>query len=211
VTDGTLQLLRQLIRQEMRALRTTEIAVVQDQHPAEQDNYACTVRLRDTGIVLSKVPVATGRLGTVAIPPVGAMVLVQFIGGDINAPVVVNSLYSDEERSPPSVDGELAWNLPHDSSADDAITLTIKTVGDKSAKFALGSAVTIELQEADPVVTIDVGGNASIKIDSDGTVSIESARTLKVKANEISMAADGNMKIEAGGKLDLKGSVVNLN
>ena len=41
--DGTLQLLRQLIRQEMRALRTTEIAVVQDQHPRIAQQYRLNI------------------------------------------------------------------------------------------------------------------------------------------------------------------------
>lgn len=209
--DGAVQLLRQLVREDLRSRRTTELAIVQDQHPADPDNYACTVRLRDTGIVLSKVPVATGRIGTVAIPPAGSLVLVQFIGGDINAPVVVGGVYTDEERPPTSADGELVWNLPHDAGADDAVTLTIRTLGEKSAKLALGSSVTIELRENDPVVTVDVGGNARIKIESDGSVGIESARTLTVKANEISITADANVEIKAGGKLDLQGGIINLN
>ena len=61
--------LRRLIREEVQVLRSTELGVVQGQHPHESDgdtdNYAVTVRLRDTGIVLSKVPVATGRLADV--------------------------------------------------------------------------------------------------------------------------------------------------
>src|SRR5262245_10016388 len=102
MNDGVLQLLRQLIRHEVQATRMAELAIVQDQHPADPDNYACTVRLRDSDIVLSKVPVATSRLGSVAIPPVGALVLVQFLNGDVNAPVVLGSLYNEEDRPPES-------------------------------------------------------------------------------------------------------------
>jgi uncharacterized protein involved in type VI secretion and phage assembly len=211
MNDGVLQLLRQVIRQEVQATRTAELAIVQDQHPSDPDNYACTVRLRDSDIVLSKVPVATSRLGSVAIPPVGALVLVQFLNGDANAPVVLGSLYNEEDRPPESADGELVWNLPHNADAGDALTLRLKSVGDKLAKIGVGDAVTVQLQDSDPVVTIDVGGNASVKIDSDGRVTLESARTLEVKANEINIEASGNMEIKAGGKLNLKGSVVNLN
>ena len=44
--------LRRLIQEELRGLRTAELAVVQAQHPHESDsdtdNYALSVRLRDT-------------------------------------------------------------------------------------------------------------------------------------------------------------------
>ncbi len=211
MTDEVLQLLRHLVRDELLAVRTAELGIVQDQHPADPDNYACTVRLRDSDIVLAKVPVATARLGTVAIPPAGALVLVQFLGGDINAPIVVGTLYNDEDRPPVSADGELMWNLPHDAAPDDAVTLSIKTVSDKLAKLAIGTAVSVQLSDSDPVVTIDVGGKASITIASDGQIDIESSGTLNLKASALNLSADGNLAIKAGGTLDLQGSVLNLN
>jgi phage baseplate assembly protein gpV len=211
MSAAVLQVLRQLVREELLALRTAELGIVQEQHPADPDNYACTVRLRDSDIVLAKVPVATSRLGTVAIPPVGALVLVQFLGGDINAPIVVASLYNDEDRPPTSADGELVWNLPHAAAADEAVTLTVKTVNDKLAKLAIGTAVSVQIQESDPVLLIDVGGKASIKIASDGQVDVETSGTLNVKANELNLSADANLSIKAGGTLDLQGSVLNLN
>lgn len=206
-----LQVLRQLVREELLALRTAELAIVQDQHPADPDNYACTVRLRDSDIVLAKVPVATSRLGTVAIPPVGALVLVQFLGGDVNAPIVVGNLYNDADRPPVSADGELVWNLPHDASSDDAVTVSIKTVNDKLARLAIGSTVSVQLQQSDPVLQIDVGGKASIRIASDGQIDVETTGTLNLKANELNLTADANLSLKAGGTLDLQGSVVNLN
>ena len=46
--------LRRLIREEVQTLRSAELGVVQSQHPHESegdsDNYAVTVRLRDTGV-----------------------------------------------------------------------------------------------------------------------------------------------------------------
>ncbi len=77
-----------------------------------RDNYACTVVLRDSEIVLRHVPVATSRIGTVAIPAVGELVLVQFVGGDINAPVIVGRLYNDEDRPPENDDGQAVLHLP---------------------------------------------------------------------------------------------------
>ena len=174
--------LRRLIREEVQGLRAAELAVVQAQHPhdsdGDSDNYAVTVRLRDTGIVLGKVPVATSRLGAVAIPPVGALVLVQFIGGDVNAPVITGTFYTDEDRPPVNDDGQVIWNLPADASPDDALRLEVSSADKKSVVLKLASAVTVELKDDDPAVNIDVGGNAQVTIDSDGTVTITSAQSL---------------------------------
>jgi uncharacterized protein involved in type VI secretion and phage assembly len=208
--------LRRLIREEVQAMRFAELAVVQAQHPHESDgdtdNYAVTVRLRDTGIVLGKVPVATGRLGSVAIPPAGALVLVQFIGGDLNAPVVTGTLYSDEDRPPANADGQVIWNLPADAAADDALRLEVSSADKKSVVLKLASAVTIEIKDDDPAVSIDVGGNAQVTIDSDGTVTINSAQSLTMTASsDVKIEAQGNMDLKAGGTMTVKGSVINLN
>ena len=216
MTSELLPDLRRLIREEVRGLRAAELAVVQAQHPHESDgdtdNYAVTVRLRDTGIVLGKVPVATSRLGAVAIPPIGALVLVQFIGGDINAPVVTGTFYSDEDRPPVNDDGQVIWNLPADASPDDALRLEVSSADKKSVVLKLAGAVTVELKDDDPAVNIDVGGNAQVTIDSDGTVTITSAQSLTVKAgSDVKIEAQGNMDLKAGGNMTIKGSVINLN
>ena len=44
--------LRKLIRQETASLRTAELAVVQEVYPADPDNYACDLALRDSQLVL---------------------------------------------------------------------------------------------------------------------------------------------------------------
>jgi uncharacterized protein involved in type VI secretion and phage assembly len=208
--------LRRLIREEVQTLRSAELAVVQSQHPHESDgdsdNYAVTVRLRDSGIVLGKVPVATSRLGAAAIPPVGALVLVQFIGGDINAPVVTGTFYSDEDRPPVNADGQVIWNLPADAAPDDALRLEVSSADKKSVLLKLAGAVTIEIKDDDPAVSIDVGGNAQVTIDSDGKVTITSSQSLEVKAgSDLTLEAQGNFDLKAGGNMTIKGSVINLN
>jgi uncharacterized protein involved in type VI secretion and phage assembly len=216
VSTDLLSHLRRLIREEVQALRCAELAVVQAQHPhasdGDSDNYAVTVRLRDTGIVLGKVPVATSRLGAAAIPPTGALVLVQFVGGDVNAPVVTGTLYNDEDRPPVNADGQVIWNLPADASPDDALRLEVSSADKKSVVLKLASAVTVELKDDDPAVNIDVGGNAQVTIDSDGTVTIASAQSLAMKAgSNLTIEAQGNFDLKASGTMNIKGSIINLN
>jgi uncharacterized protein involved in type VI secretion and phage assembly len=158
------------------------------------------------------VPVATGRLGAVSIPPAGALVLVQFLGGDVNAPVVTGTFYSDEDRPPVNADGQVIWSLPADASPDDALRLEVSSADKKSVMLKLASAVTVELKDDDPAVNIDVGGNAQVTIDSDGTVTITSAQSLAMKASsDVKIEAQGNLELKAGGKMTLQGSVINLN
>ena len=199
--------IQQIVRDELGRVRTAELATVQTQHPhassGDSDNYACTVVLRDSGIVLGHVPVATGRIGSASIPAVGELVLVQFLNGDVNAPVIVGRLYNDEDRPPPNDDGQAVLHLPLGAGDDDAVHLELHSGSARKAIVKLGSGLDVTVQDDDPVVKIDVGGNASLTIGKDGAVSIESQGDVKLKGNQIS--------VEAQGKLTLKGATVNIN
>jgi phage baseplate assembly protein gpV len=195
--------LRKIVQQEMARIRTAELAVVQEVHPADPDNYACTVVLRDTDMVLKQVPLATARKGIAFIPDVGDLVLVQFIGGNVNAPVITGSFYNDEDRPPKNVEKQAVLELP----VGDASGVRIEVNGDsaKSVVVTIGDALTMTLIDDDPVVSLDVGGgNAKLSIARDGSVTLESGNALEIKAG-------ADIKIEASGNLNLKGSTINLN
>lgn len=195
--------IQRIVQDELQSVRTAELAVVQEQHPSDPDNYACTVVLRDFGTVLRNVPVATSRIGAVAIPAVGELVLVQFVGGDVNAPVIVGRLYNDRDRPPENEDGRAVLHLPLGASDDSAVHVELKSGDARELSVKLGSAVTFVLRDDDPVVEIDAAGQAKVTIDRDGKVAVQSNGKLELKASEIA--------IEAQGKLTLKGTVVNIN
>lgn len=207
--------LRRIIREEIRALRLPELAVVQEIHPhadaGDDDNHACTVRLRDTDLVLARVPVATPRKGMAAIPDVGDLVLVQFLGGEANAPVITGSLYNDEDRPPVSAEGEAVLRLPLDAGEGEGVELRLTSAGASGAMLALGASLKIELKDDDPVVVIDVGdGKATLTIESDGTVTLTSRKALAIEGGEVSVKGTA-IRIEAQGELTLKGATINLN
>ena len=64
--------LRKLIRQELASQRNAELATVQEVYPADPDNYACDLVLRDSQLVLKQVPLLTPRKGFASVPDVGA-------------------------------------------------------------------------------------------------------------------------------------------
>lgn len=207
--------LRRIIREELRSLRLPELAVVQEVHPhaeaGDDDNYACTVRLRDTGLVLARVPLATSRKGVAAIPDPGDLVLVQFLGGEANAPVITGSFYNDEDRPPPNAEGEAVLRLPVDAGEGEGVEVRLASADTAAATLALGASLRIELKDDDPVVVIDVGGGAArLTIDSDGTVTLTSAKALAIEGGEVSVKGTA-IRIEADGELTLKGATINLN
>ena len=200
--------IQQIVREEVGRMRTAELATVQKQHAhsssGDSDNYACTVVLRDSGIVLARVPVATERIGSASIPAVGELVLVQFLNGDINAPVIVGRLYNDADRPPPNDDGQAILHLPLGASDDQAVHVELHS-DTRKAIVKLGSALALTVQDDDPVVKLDVaGGQATVKIGKDGSITIESQTSLSIKGGS-------DVKIEAAGQLTLKGATVNIN
>ena len=201
--------IRSIVRQELTQLRLGELALVQEQHPhaadSDKDNYSCTVVLRDSGIVLKQVPVATGRLGIAAIPDIGDLVLVQFLGGNINAPIIVGSLYNDEDRPPLNGDGKVVLQLPKSSTEGEGVFVAAGSVDESSIKINVGGTVVVQLQDDDPAVTISIGdGSGLVQIDQDGTITIKSQSALNLKS-------DADINIEASGTMNLKGSIINLN
>ena len=209
MTRTLLESIQTIVREELGRVRTAELAKVQDLHPhaddGDTDNYACTVALRDSGIVLSHVPVATGRIGVVSIPAVGELVLVQFLGGNVNAPVITGRLYNDEDRPPVSDDGKAVIHLPLGAADDEAVHIELVSGDARSLEITLGKSLKLALKDDDPVVSIDVGdGKAKLTIASDGATTVNAKGALSVKG-------DADISVEAGGKLMLKGSAVEIN
>ena len=197
--------IQEIVREELGRMRTAELAVVQKQHPhsssGDTDNYACTVALRDSGIVLGHVPLATGLVGGASIPAVGELVLVQFVSGDINHPVIVGRLYDDQNRPPQNDAGQAILELP---LAGGGIHVELDGNSPPKVLIKVGSSIELKIQDDDPAVVVDVGGSGTLKIAKDGSVSIKSNESLRLEA-------ETDIDIEAKGQLTLKGATVNIN
>ena len=210
-----LETIQRIVREELARQRTAELAVIQEQHPhatdGDDDNYACTVVLRDTGLVLRRVPVATQAIGAASIPAVGELVLVAFVGGDLNAPVIVGRLYNDEDRPPVNGDGRSVLHLPLGAADDEAVHLEVHSGDRREVALTLGSGLALTLRDDDPVVELIVdGGKATLAIDRDGAVRLETSGDLSIEAGKVGIKGS-EITVEASGTLDLKGATINLN
>ncbi|HPP45965.1 MAG TPA: phage baseplate assembly protein V [Accumulibacter sp.] len=216
--------IRQIARQEVQQQWAPALGIVGALFA--DDDYACTVTLRESGLVLPRVPIASGLIGWVAPPQEGDLVVIVFLGGDANAPVIVGRLYDEQVAPPSSSAGQAIAQLPHAvSDAQQALRLHIETPDDGSRRLTLSLAgsVQVELQvddeglflraqdaslrlsqsgASDGKAELIVGGS-QVTIEQGGDVSVVAEGTLKLKARQIELAADAQIKIT--------GQMVNVN
>ncbi len=196
-----------IVRQELRAVRITELGVVEEIYPHsagdDKDNYACDVRLKNSGLLLKRVPVVTGHIGTVAIPNRGDLVLLAFDKGDVNQPLVIGRLYNDEDRPPLSTADEVIFRLPLAEGDDKTILAAIRNHPAQSPprEMVLEMAPKITVRVTDDTVRA-TAGQTEMKLDqpggTGGTVTVEAGST------KITMNQDGDLVVEAAGAISIK-------
>jgi phage baseplate assembly protein gpV len=227
-----------IIRQEMARVRVADLGVVEAvrSHAADgdKDNYGCDVRLKNSNLLLKRVPIATQHVGSVAAPTVGDLVLLTYDKGDVNQPVLIGRLYSDAARPPVNETGEILTRLPLGEDDDATLVSLLRNVGgERQAKLQMAPKVTVmaddgsiqatagknELVIEQPggsggTVTI-TAGRSTITLNQDGDITVEAAGNLTLKATgdlklegtNVTVKATANGSVEANAQLSLKGSV----
>jgi phage baseplate assembly protein gpV len=214
--------MQKVAQQEARKIYTNELGIVTAVFPhasdSDKDNYQCSVKLKNKkqpdgkDFELRKVPVMTAHLGLVNIPNVGDLVLVTFISGDINAPIIIGRLYNDEDQPP--VNQEKEFLLQHNLEGGGSLKIDEKgivTVTSKNEKNILTveeekiTAATdkssLTLAEGDITIkneqcTLELSGS-NIKIDN-GTckITIEGGGiTLDAASSNVTIKSMGSIKI----------------
>jgi phage gp45-like len=167
---------------EAQKVHTCELGIVTSVFPHKSDgdkeNYQCSVKLKNKKQVdgsdfeLRQVPVATQHIGLANIPRVGDLVVVGFVGGNLNAPVILGRLYNDEDTPPTSDVGQLVVeNL-------ETIKLTLKS----------GTAIEID---SDGNVKIDGAGDVVINGGSKGCARKDDAVEVTIPAGTFITSVSG--------------------
>lgn len=215
--------LRKIIQDEMRSLHIAELGLVEDVYPhsaaSDKDNYGCDVRLKNSGLLLKRVPVATGHIGTVAIPNQGDLVLVAFEGGDVNGPLIIGRLYNDQDRPPLSKPNEIIFRLPLAEADDKTIKGEIRN-HDQEREMLIEMAPKIKVRLSDGVVRAKAGetemtldqtgqtggtvtvtaGSTKITMNQDGDITVDGAGSITMKAaKDMKFQAGTNIELQAGG------------
>ncbi|MBM3291598.1 hypothetical protein FJY84_02855 [Candidatus Bathyarchaeota archaeon] len=247
--SGLVDVIQKIVEKELSKLYIAELGIVTSIFPHESDsdknNYECNVKLKNGELELRKVPVATQHIGMAYIPKVGDLVLINFIDGNINAPIIVGRLYNDEDRPPLSKGEEVVYVPPYSQNSDlrrvyiklpSGLALTMKDdsvyleAGNTNVEVKINGDVVINSKEKMVINTesdFTIKGD-KIKIESSGEMELKSGGNLKLKVGgDLNAEPDGNTKIatagkmeitsssmgklESGGILEIKGSMVKIN
>lgn len=220
--ESIVGVMKKVAEHEISKIYTTELGIVTAvfPHAAEndKDNYQCSVKLKNKkqpdgkDFELRKVPITTSHIGLVNIPNVGDLVLVTFLGGDINAPVIIGRLYNDQDLPPINKEKEfiLQHSLEGGSTfkidAEGVITATSKneknivTVDDNQIDIQTEKC-NIKVESADINIKNEkctVGLSGSNITINNGTckITIEGGGiTIDAASNNVTVKSMGNITI----------------
>lgn len=206
---GALSVIRRVVQQELSALRGASLGVVTATFPHgaadDQNNYEVNVRLKHEDLELRRVPIVTSHIGTVAPPLVGDLVVVGFIDGDLNHPIVVGRLYANadpEDRLPP---------LHRDDEVliEHRVSNTINQL-----RFASDGSVFLQREVTKPEDNTEA--KASVRLGANGDVEIQAGPAIVIllkNDSEIQIKADGKpitidcQKMTITGEMEVNGDV----
>jgi uncharacterized protein involved in type VI secretion and phage assembly len=189
--------LQALVRDELGTVRTIELGIVTQTYTNEggsgDNNIAISVRVRGSALELQHVPVAVGRLGMSLSPRVGDLVVLAFVGGDVNSAVALGFLYDEQTRAPDASATEIVYVVPDDQKDDDR-------------RFELqlpnGNKLTVKDGEID--ITM---GQTTVKIEGDGAITLDAKGDVTLKSQgSLALSAQKDVTIEASSKASLKGT-----
>lgn len=183
---------------------------------AGRNDHAVSVKLRDSGVLVPRVPVAVGALGLAVTPAVGDLVAVVFMDGDPHAGVVIGRLHHRDLEPPKHGDGQIVLALPPGGSSPDISALLdpatpeLKVVVGDATVHVTGKVVTISIGDAklevdgnSPVKVTVAAGDAKATFDGNGNLTLEASQKLELKASEV--------HIDGSAKVTLSGGTVELN
>ncbi len=173
------------------------------------DDHSCTVELRESGVVLPNVPIAVPFMGFAALPAQGDLVVVQFLGGDLHAPVVMGRLYNQTLKPPDNEPGVVVTQLPPDAAPEQRIELRVKTPGDGSRELTLvlDGEVRVAVTVMDDGIRLEAG---ALKLDLKQTGASDGVITVSSGDARLTMKQAGDVSIETSGKLTLKAASVEI-
>ena len=186
-----IEIIRRIVHQELAYQRGSLLGVVSTIFPHEsaddENNYEVNVRLKYEDLELRKVPVAVGHMGIAAPPKTGDLVLVQFVNGDLNQPVVTGRFYHDKERPPLHKAEDILFEQ---RTSDGKLN---------HLRFAPDGAIYIQRDVTKPEDNSEA--KAGIKIDKDGNIELKTGTKIV-----IGLMNDGNIEIECD-KMTITGNV----
>ena len=179
-----IETLRAIIRDELQMLKIADIGVVTSVFPHEEGdthNHECNVQLRHSELELRKVPIATPHIGMVSAPRVGDLVLLSYVGGDGNRPIVTGRLYSNEANPPEYGEKSLMLQAPFEGETS----------------IEIDEEESIVLTTGKNVVTMFKDGN--IEVNAEGDLALTVKGNVDLSCSDCTVDASGEINLGTGG------------
>lgn len=161
-------------------------------------------------------PGAGPEAGLLATPAVGDEVAVAFIHGDFSQPVVLGGLWNGQSKLPPegaqAAKGEKPLVREWRSRIGHRIAMYDNA--DKKVEIVTAKGHKVVLDDAKTRIEIVSSGGLSVVLDDSGNqITIQSGSNIEVKADtgNLKLSAGGNVDIQATGQVNIKGTMINLN
>lgn len=187
-------MIRAIVADELSRRAAPQLGVVTSVHSRDSDssdnNHQVNVRVPAAGVELQRVPVAVDRAGRSCLPRIDDLVVVLFVDGDVQGPVVVGTVYDSSTRPPVAKPAELVYENPDEEESG-------------IRRFAAKLPSGVEFVFDDSTLSLTMG-STEIIVEADGDVTVKSAGKLTIEAQaDVSIEGQGNIAIKAQGKLDL--------
>ena len=162
------------------------------------------------------MPMAGKNRGSFFLPEVGDEVLVAFDRDDFHHPYVLGALWNGKD-TPPETNSDGKNNIRKiKSRSGHEIVFNDDDQGKKEKveiKTRAGHQVVLDDSAGGEKIEIkDKTGSNKVVIDSvKNDVTVESAMTLKLKAQKIDIEAGAAMQLKAGATLTVQGALVKIN
>ena len=202
------EVMSEVARRELAAHRSLALGVVTEARTNDggsgEHHLDCDVRLHGSGLTLRRVPVAVTRPGLSAVPRVGDVVVLGFLEGDVNGPILLGTLHGADTPSPDAKPDEVVYEVP-DPGGD---------VRRLELKLPNGNLLTVK----DDTLTVDMGGT-KVVVESGGAITLESSSDVTITAQgnleleaqqAVTIKAGTNATVEASASATLKGSMTSI-
>jgi phage baseplate assembly protein gpV len=188
--SGVIDIIRDVAAQELLHQRAPVLATVTEvfAHTEKNDdnNYAASVRLKHDDLELPQVPLLAPHIGVAAPPRVGDLVLVTFVDGDLNQPLITGRFYHADDRPPLHQEDEVLFEhrvpdgtLNHLRFTKDGDIYLQRDVAKPKDNSEAKSSVSLK-NNGDIVITV---GGDKIKLTLSGDAVTLECKTVSVKAD----------------------------
>jgi hypothetical protein len=202
------EIIRRVVLEELARNRGSLLGVVTTVYPheAEDDdnNYEANVQLKHEDLELRRVPIAIGHVGVAAPPRAGDLVLVQFLNGDSNQPLVTGRFYHADERPPLHKEDEILF----EQRVPDGTLNHLRFAADGSIFLQREVTKPEDNSEAKTSVKVEAEGNVEVKVGEKITVRLTLDDNVQVVADGLPITVDcDDMTVTAANKMTVEGDL----